>query len=78
MSPDDPPKNSPTPLDYETPLPSVWRTVTIPRWLYRIHRALLEDVEVLSVVYGVLVLTIGWVFKTAGITFVIALTTPKA
>ena len=66
------------PLDYETQLPTAARVVTVPRSLYRLHRGLLDNVEVLSVVYGIVVMIVGWGFKTVGVVFVVKPKGPAA
>jgi hypothetical protein len=71
MQPDGQPQPSQKPLDYEAPLPKASRVITIPRGLYSVHRTLLDNVEVVSIVYGLLVMTIGWLFKIVGIAFVV-------
>jgi hypothetical protein len=38
----------------------------IPRGLYATHPALLDNVEVVSIAYGILVMMVGWFLKAAG------------
>jgi hypothetical protein len=71
----DPPQSS---LNYETPLPKAARVVTVPRWLYKVHRVLLDNVEVVSIVYGILLMIVGWALKLVGLVFVIKPKPPAA
>ena len=57
-------------LIYETPLPKARRVLTIPRRVYGLHRALLDNVELVSIVYGIFVMVIAWGLKLVGIAFV--------
>jgi hypothetical protein len=75
MPPRDPSQSS---LDYETPVPKAGRVVTVPRWLYKVHRVLLDNVEVVSVVYGILLMIVGWALKMVGLAFVIKPKGPAA
>ncbi len=71
MPPDEPSQLSQNSLEYETPVPRAWRVVTIPRGLFAFHRMMLENVEVLSIIYGIVVMSVGWLFKLVGIVFVV-------
>jgi hypothetical protein len=62
---------SPKALDYETPLPKARRVFTISRRVYGLHRGLLENVELVSIVYGILVMIIAWGLKLVGIALVV-------
>ena len=63
--------SSKTPLDYETRLHKARRVVTIPFWVYAIHRVLLDNVLVFSIAYGLLVMMVGRMFKYMGVVFVV-------
>jgi hypothetical protein len=78
MPTDDESRTSSKPLEYEPALPRARRVVRIPRGLYKVHRALLDNVEMLSIVYGILVMMIGWAFKVVGIAFVVEPKRPAA
>jgi hypothetical protein len=71
MPPHDRPQPSPKALDYETPLPKARRVLTVPRRVYALHRALLDNVEVVSIVYGIFVMMFAWGLKLVGIAFVV-------
>lgn len=71
MPPDDVPHRSPEPLAYETPLPKAFRAVTIPSGLFALHRFLLGTSDVLTIVYGILLLSVKWLFKACGVVFVV-------
>ena len=68
---DEPPQTSQQKLDYRTPSPKARRVVVIPRGLYDFHRVLVRGFRIFSIIYGIVVMCVGWLFKAIGFVFIV-------
>jgi hypothetical protein len=63
------PKSDPPAINYEAEVPTACRVVRVPRSIYRVHRFVSDAVDVVGLVYGIVLRSLGWVFKQVGIVF---------